>query len=517
MTLEEQMNCLSRFTISIFLILYLLGYKQSVLFLILSLTIIIILYYIKKNNMISLENYVPPRTTLDNLGLASSSSSGDPLAFQNPLMTNAPRYQSFPQGNPPPSSLQKYIMRSERFKDNSAVEMDRRKQAMNITKTSGSFYTAEVQNGKATIPNQLFKSANQNLVGGANPKTKIAPINVAPIYEWNYWKQNDFMIPQGINTRTEQDFYGSGYYTEDCDKPTPVCEGYSDRIDRCNPLNSNRQPGRGTEESIENFVDSSYAADNHRQRTLNEYRKYERQPIDDGSVDKACGYNLKNVEYDLPVNYEATDCQSNKSVKELNREIFTSTVVPGVYYKTEIIEPLNSNIGISFDQQIPPRERSISQGGKRTLYTAVDPSLYIPEEPEEEDDTFPAPSDVYDPRYFGYGTDSRAYTEKMTGQPRFYYDDVDAIRHPNYINRSNIDHLKSSYTYGPTISDQEIIEKNTNSRVTAEEAFRDQTLSHRTEMMTRLMRKKNAEQWQNRLAPRSRASSFTMGGMSLKA
>jgi len=45
MTLEGQMNCLTRLVILVFLILFLVGYKQSVLFLILSIIFIIILYY----------------------------------------------------------------------------------------------------------------------------------------------------------------------------------------------------------------------------------------------------------------------------------------------------------------------------------------------------------------------------------------------------------------------------------------------------------------------------------------
>ena len=35
------------------------------------------------------------------------------------------------------------------------------------------------------------------------------------------------------------------------------------------------------------------------------------------------------------------------------------------------------------------------------------------------------------------------------GQTKFYYDDVDAIRMPNYITRSNIDHQPFADRYGP--------------------------------------------------------------------
>jgi 5-bromo-4-chloroindolyl phosphate hydrolysis protein len=56
---EENFNSITRLVIFIFLILYLVGYKQSFLFLILSLIFIIILYYLQKNKMTTQENYIP--------------------------------------------------------------------------------------------------------------------------------------------------------------------------------------------------------------------------------------------------------------------------------------------------------------------------------------------------------------------------------------------------------------------------------------------------------------------------
>ena len=49
-------------------------------------------------------------------------------------------------------------------------------------------------------------------------------------------------------------------------------------------------------------------------------------------------------------------------------------------------------------------------------------------------------SNVYDPRSNSYGTSYRSYIDKMTGQVRYYYDDINAIRQPNYITRNNILH-----------------------------------------------------------------------------
>jgi hypothetical protein len=145
----------------------------------------------------------------------------------------------------------------------------------------------------------------------------------------------------------------------------------------------------------------------------------------------------------------------------------------------------------------------------------MDPSLYRPSTTQKIDIS-PNNYNVYDPRYNGYGTSYRGYVEKMTGQPRYFYDDVNVIRRPNYISRSNIDHIPEVDTYGPMRSDEQIYNTNKTIRKMAESEFSDSTIDFRTEMMFRLMRKRNAELWQQRLAPQSRAGSFTMGGMSLK-
>ena len=59
---------------------------------------------------------------------------------------------------------------------------------------------------------------------------------------------------------------------------------------------------------------------------------------------------------------------------------------------------------------------------------------------------------VYDPRLTGYGTSYRSYTDDNLGQTRFYYDDIDAVRMPNYIVKSNIDREPFADHYG-TIPD----------------------------------------------------------------
>ena len=480
MTLEAQMNCLTRLVILVFLILFLVGYKQSVLFLILSIIFIIILYYLQKSKMTTCENYSPSN-----------------LSPQMEQRLN-------------------YIQSTEKLYDN--FKNEKRYTISNHP----TYYNQQVEKEILQYPNQTFNSVSQNLVGDANPKTKIRPVVARPSHEWTYWKQNDFVFPNSINERTIQDYYSSGYYVDQeevQEKPKPKPSPKKTMTD------SNEYPifKKPNQEVIEKYgMQTSNDSNNYNrscsscssssknmpspfQQENGDFKKFDVKKDKQrytGDVNDACGYDESNLEYNLPVNYAAANCQRDKNVSGLNNQVFTSTITPGVYYKNDIIEPLNWNIGISFDQQIPPRKVSYDSEGNK-IYTAMDPRLYKPVPNQPEEINVPSTYDVYDPRSNGYGTNYRGYVDKLTGQPRFYYDEVDAIRRPNYVVRSDIDFIKEADTYGPIREDDDEISINRNIRKTAENSYADNTLDFRTDMMTRLMRKRNAEMWQVRMAPKA--------------
>lgn len=93
-----------------------------------------------------------------------------------------------------------------------------------------------------------------------------------------------------------------------------------------------------------------------------------------------------------------------------NENVFTQTISPGEYHVNTRNEPINSNIGISIAEQ-----------NEEPTYEMIEPFEDV------------NASNVYDPRFYGYGTSYRGYVDNMLGQPKFYYDDVNAIRMPNYI------------------------------------------------------------------------------------
>ena len=71
---------------------------------------------------------------------------------------------------------------------------------------------------------------------------------------------------------------------------------------------------------------------------------------------------------------------------------------------------------------------------------------------------------------------------------------------PNYITRSNIDFMKGADTYGPMLTENGN-PNNSEIRNLANNQFLQSSMEFRTGMQERLMRKRNAEGWQQRVMP----------------
>ena len=151
------------------------------------------------------------------------------------------------------------------------------------------------------------------------------------------------------------------------------------------------------------------------------------------------------------------------------------------------------------------------------VYMQYDPDVIEPVELEnvsvvEEIDQ----SNVYDPRHTGYGTSYRAYTNEDLGRTDFYYKDIDAIRMPNYITRSNIDFAKYADQYGPLPGGHGDGNPDTgNIREMAQNSWLRSSLGFRNDIMFSKMRKTNAEHWQRRKAPVG-AGQYMAGGMGFR-
>lgn len=310
---------------------------------------------------------------------------------------------------------------------------------------------------RVLTPDDQFVSVNQLLVGGPNPKTLVPPIVAVPSHELNYWKASGLTTHSAINSSSNFDFGRSGY-------SVPTFGPYTETDDFAN-----------------NF---------------------------------------------------ATFPRSDKSRLET---VTTQTIQPGVFQRSRFDEPINSMIGISLQKQFDPMlitengnvtytaldgktPLAFSNGGVGTADAVYDNNIHVDRSNHtratdrlfnlddllrnrstvDNVDTFQSESNVYDPRLYGYGSNDRYYLDSVTGQPRWFYDDIESITRPNYISRNKVDVFPWAPQYGSDVP----LDYSRRSYVDmANTAYMDATIQFRTEMQERLMRKRNAEMWQRRVAP----------------
>lgn len=318
--------------------------------------------------------------------------------------------------------------------------------------------------------NQALAAPPNKLAG--NPRTRIPPLVVPKAADFQYWSE-DFVIPQGINDETNQELYLSGYVD-----PNNMCGKTSSLKAEFVPSNYQPQPypKQSGNKIIEPFVGEN--------------------KMSDGDV-YGCTYQPSHLKHNIPSNQLAGECSLNDAYNDFNKNLYTQSIDSNVYARNEIIEPLNSNIGISWTQQFPPVTCTNEDGDR--VYVSQDPRLATPKQPIQHPPVAEN-SNIYDPRYEGYGTSYRQYVDPLTGQSRFYYDDVDVIRRPNYIVRSNIDDAPWADSYGP-MSDNSNMSADLNHAL-ANRKFLENQMDFRTHLQERYMRKYNSEVgWQRRQFP----------------
>lgn len=205
------------------------------------------------------------------------------------------------------------------------------------------------------------------------------------------------------------------------------------------------------------------------------------------------------------------------------RTKYTQNIQPNVYSFSDTAEPINANIGISYNPDLPPRvvDQVAMYDGSYPLYHRIDPQLIreggIPKGRLEEMprrtqwsakyntyDTIDGSvnfEDIYDPRFTGYGDEYRSYVDINLGNVQYYYSDIDAYRDPNFGTRSKVDfidfvdpmgRIKPEYSRQVGLND---VKENVQNQYDADSIY------FREDMMERLMRKRNQELWQLRAAP----------------
>jgi hypothetical protein len=482
MDVTGKINCITRLVTLTALILYLLGFKDSVLFLLLALTIIIIFYYIEKDNMSTSENF--------SYQTLASVRSRDRMIDRYP-------YYKIVHDNA-----------------NAAQQRD-----MNNALNSSLLCNDEYE-GK--VDDKMF-SRNHALVGKPNPKTLVQPIIANRAYDWKAWRNNDYNnFASHINNRTRQFLSENGYLeqTPDCGgNNTCVSLKYAGPPDfNASPCSPASLPAEHTPKpQKKSMVKEAFSQAMN--RSIESYANYDSPiPAEQGSdyikfnngnetniragdIDTMCGYRPDNTKYNIPVNYPSSIVERSDDLKEFNRNIWTQHAGEDIYQVNQINEPDNWNIGISFNQQFPPTTLTVDKKGFQ--FQEHDPRTFkVPH--GEVIDPFtmePKPEDVYDPRQTGYGPNYRSYVDPLTGQPRFYYDDVMAVRRSNYITRNKIDHIPELNQPGVMKPDQDIFKTMAEIRKAANDNFADSMITQRVELQQRLMRKRNSDWAQRKLAP----------------
>jgi len=310
-------------------------------------------------------------------------------------------------------------------------------------------------NTKEYNPNFKTPTDNQKLAGKPNPKTLVPPVIPTPALNHAFWKKDRDSTISIINSKKKLYEDESGYnFTTDYLKNFKKVEG----LNNC-PMKLKRQTPKLQ-------LSNNVSLTNTGTKLISSDENFE------------IPYEIKDKKNFLnePESLFYKDFKNNPYFKNKYKEnIYDEIITPGVYKKNVRNEPINSNIGIT-------TTTSFEDDGMEVI------------EPFESVNT----SNVYDPRFYGYGTSYRGYIDENVGQPRFYYDDVNSVRMPNYITRNSIDVTSFGDAYGSLNSGNPYSQ---NIQSLADQHYHDSMLSFRTGLQESLMRKVNAESWQQKMYP----------------
>lgn len=496
------------FLIGIVLMLF-IGVKNGLIFLLLGLVVVMCSYYSNSQNFEIKENFA----------FNNNTSTNKTMSPRTQISSLPPQRGSLKQIFENVTNDINFPPRSGQFAEKPYIlPMNQTQYSLNQKLTQGKTYL----NPAVCQPNTNQDIGRYDMKPKVNPNTLKAPVVVPPIYDLSAWRANDFVNYARINDERIQDKYQSGYFVQKYCPETPSGKRCSNSANEYYPDLDTSPKILGERDCdpriIENYADTPDAYDDFRISspiikpnptpypnhfsegvTLIENDDY----LQPGDVLTVAGYNPSNLKYDLPSNAAFGACEKNPRMTDYNQSIYTQTLQPGYLSRSQIIEPISSNIGISFDQQFVPT--TLDKEGNDWVYNEHDPRVFKPTKKGTYKKDV-SPENVYDPRFTGYGTSYRGYTDKLTGQPRFYYDDVNAIRRPNYLTRNKLDTFNFGEHYGPMKPENMIYDDaNCNVREKAQQQFLDDSISFRTGLQESLMRKRNNEMWQLRKFPQSRA------------
>jgi hypothetical protein len=224
------------------------------------------------------------------------------------------------------------------------------------------------------------------------------------------------------------------------------------------------------------------------------------------------------------------------AVSNQERIKYFQNIEPSSYTLSDVAYPINANLGISYNPDIPPLviDQTATPYGTVPLYHRIDPQLVrdqniapnrLNEMPRRDansarySDFQPAPGtvgfeDIYDPRFSGYGDEYRSYGDVNLGQVNYYYSDLDEYRAVHFPFRSNVDFIDFHTPQGKILPEYQAQIGVDDIKAQVGQQFDADQLFFRTNIMESQMRKRNAELWQLRASPmlaQNNTHSFSSG------
>ncbi len=343
------------------------------------------------------------------------------------------------------------------------------------------------------VPLEDTVSNNQKLAGTPNPKTLVQPVIPTPAYDNQVWQPNDFVVPSCINNQQRQELYTNGYIASGDTVALPNSAPSSPILSSSQmPSKENYTPVQKKGYRSPKIPISEVSFD---QMSNNQY-----MTTADDLVDFGCGYQPLNLESNVPSNYMASKCQVQPNMKEYNKNLYSIPLQPGLYTKSQVNQPgaSMSNLGISYNQQFLPT--TFETDKQYQTFVELDP--YQAPEPVKENYASPKDPfrrDIFDPRQSSYGTSYRSYVDPVTGQPRYYYRDIDQQTQNGYLTKNELDFAQFGTTTGVYPFDKPLEGQALHRH--ADNTYTESQIGYRTELQQRLMNKNSNRAWQQRVAP----------------
>ena len=359
---------------------------------------------------------------------------------------------------------------------------------------------------EALSSNGTTETAIRRLIGGVNPRTLIAPKLIPPITDMEEWGTDNYTIHSATNNYRSDELFLSGYVTLDNCKCRGVC-------------NCSRRWNNDGALAPSSDISSS--------------RRWNKPLIKENFYEDVLG----SAQPSTPAHWPTNATNISGTLGPLTTRVNSScrgTLLGGCggedLSQGQVVADHNFLSPYDVSEQRITRPQILQNYGvsrvpEKSVYTGItdgEDLMFIEQKrkhgggPPYSTDyiTGDEPSMVYDPRRVGYSDSKRAYVDKLLGQPKFYYDDINAARAPNYITRNKIDIYSFGESTGRLKDPKNLSETCGDNNQLAVEEFHNSALQHRADMMQSFMNKRNGEMWQLREFPISTNGQRMSGGTS---